>query len=80
MLHSVKGIVPLRLSGVSNVLLENIHIKNINNLGPFGSTICGNYKDGFSFLNSIPGYLGTDIRGITVESCTNVSFKNVLVE
>lgn len=28
----------------------------------------------------MPGYLGADIRGITVESCDNVSFNNVSID
>ena len=68
MLHSVKGMIPLRLSGVSSVSIENIIIENIQNLSTFGSKKCGQYKDSYSFENSLPGYLGGDIRGVTIES------------
>lgn len=77
MLHASKGFVSLRLSGVSNVLMENVTIQNVRNQTPFGSKVCGNYKDSFSMVNTIPGFLGADMRGITVESCKDVVFRNV---
>lgn len=80
MLHSVKGSIPLRISGITNVLVEDLTIKNINNFSNFGSKLCGDYLHTTSFENTVPGYLGADIRGITVESCNDVHFKNVLIE
>lgn len=80
MLHASKGFISLRLSGVSNVTLENVSIKNVHNQSPFGSKVCGNYKDSFSWANTVPGFLGADMRGITVESCKDVTFKNVSVK
>ena len=77
MLHSIKGSISLRLSGVNNVILENINIKNIKNLSDFGSKICGNYNFKTSFQNSLPGYLGADIRGISIESSKNINLKNI---
>lgn len=69
MLHSIKGSIPLRLSGLTNVIIKKLTIKKINNFSDFGSKLCGNYLHTTSFENSIPGYLGADIRGITIESC-----------
>ena len=43
----------------------------------FGSQICGNYEEGFSLKNSLPGFLGNQIRGISVESSDNITLKNV---
>lgn len=60
--------------------MKNIIIRDINNHTPFGSTICGNYKNDFSFVNSVPGFLGADVRGISVESCHDVFFKNVYIK
>ena len=77
MLHAIKGTIPLRLSGISKVYLENITIENIKNETPFGSKICGNYRNTTSFKNSKPGYLGADLRGITIESCSQVEMKNI---
>lgn len=79
MLHSIKGIIPIRLSGLSNVHLEKVKVEDIRNLTSFGSKACGNYKNGFSLVNSVPGFLGGDIRGITIETCRNISLKDVIV-
>ena len=80
MFHAVKGTIPLRLSGVSYVNLKNVKIEKIENTSDFGSKLCGNYRDTTSFANSKPGFLGADLRGITIESCKQVNFKNVNVE
>ena len=80
MLHSIKGSIPLRLSALTHVTVENVQIKNINNFSNFGSKLCGNYLHTTSFENTVPGYLGADIRGITVESCSDVYFKNTKLE
>lgn len=80
MLHSLKGTIGLRLSGVSHIKLENLSIKNIKNQAPFGSQICGQYKDNISFSNTVNGYLGADIRGISIESSKDILFENVKVE
>lgn len=73
----MKGIIPLRISGLANVSLTNIKINNINNTSPFGSKECGQYKDSTSIVSTLPGFLGADIRGITVESSRKISFNNV---
>ena len=57
--------------------LENIEIKNIKNYSNYGSKICGNYNYKTSFRNSRNGFFGGDIRGVTVENCNNVSFKDL---
>lgn len=56
MLHSTKGVIGLRLSGVSEVDIYNLSIKNIRNNTPFGKSICGNYKDSTSLKNTINGF------------------------
>ena len=80
MFHSIKGTIPLRLSGVSYVDLIDVKIDQIANTSEFGSKLCGNYRDTTSFKNSKPGFLGADIRGITIESCREVNFKDVDVQ
>ena len=80
MLHAIKGLIPLRLSGVNNVYLKNIKIENIKNLSDFGSKICGNYNFKTSFKNSKNGFFGADIRGVTVENCSYVNFRNFSLE
>lgn len=80
MLHSIKGMIPLRLSGLTNVYINNLNIKNINNFSNFGSKLCGNYLHTTSFDNTIPGYLGADIRGITIESCNDINIDNTIIE
>lgn len=69
MLHSTKGMIGIRLSGLSGVYLEDVVVEGLRNTSPYGSKVCGNYKNDFSLLNSVPGFLGCDIRGITVETC-----------
>ena len=76
MLHSLKGTIPLRFGGVNNVSVKNIKIENIENFSSFGSTLCGDYKFKNSFKQSKPGYLAADIRGISIESCKNIRFRN----
>lgn len=41
MLHSIKGSIPLRLSGVSHVKIYDVTIENIINNSDFGNTLCG---------------------------------------
>ena len=80
MLHSIKGTIPLRFGGVNNVSVKNIKIENIVNFSPFGSIMCGDYKSKKSFKHTKPGYLAADIRGITIESCKNIRFRNTLLK
>ena len=80
MLHSIKGSIPIRLSGLTHVNLDNIYVKNINNFSDFGSKLCGNYLHTTSFDNTVPGYLGADIRGITIESCNDVKINETILE
>ena len=49
MLHSIKGSIPLRISGITNILIEDMIIKTINNYSDFGSKLCGNYLHSTSF-------------------------------
>lgn len=41
MMHSMKGVVALRLAGVSDVKVSNVEIYDNINLTTFGSTLCG---------------------------------------
>lgn len=78
--YSIKGTMGLRLSGLYDVKLQNLTIENLTNSSPFGSTVCGNYQNNISYMNTVPGYLGADIRGVTVESSKNVHFKNIIIQ
>ena len=80
MLHSIKGTIPLRLSGISKVVISNLKITKIINETPFGSKICGNYRASTSFNNNKPGFLGADVKGVTIESCSDVKFDKIDVE
>ena len=77
--NSIKGSVGLRLSGVNNGKIENLIIENIENLSPFGSLSCGDYENNVSLQNSIPGYLGADVRGVTVETSRDINFEDFFV-
>ena len=77
MLHSIKGTIPIRLSGISKINLKNIKIEKIKNKTNFGSKICGNYRSTISFSNNKPGFLGCDLRGILFESCSNAKIENI---
>ena len=69
MFHAVKGTIPIRLSGIKNMLLKNVTIKEIKNSSPLASKKCGNYSYKTSFNHSKPGYFGADVRGISLETC-----------
>ena len=78
--NSIKGTVGLRLSGVTNGKIENVIIENIENLSPFGSLSCGDYENNVSLQNTIPGYLGADIRGVTIEFSKDITFEDFFVK
>ena len=80
MLHSLKGTIGLRLSGVSKIYLENLIIKNLINKAPYGSKICGQYKNSISFSNTLNGFLGADLRGVSIESSRDIIFDGVEIE
>lgn len=42
------------------------------NESEFGNTICGNYRFSTSFRNTFPGYMGCDIRAISIENSKDV--------
>ena len=41
--HSGKGLLGLRLDGVTDVTLDNVIIENLHQYTPLGSYACGNY-------------------------------------
>ena len=68
MTHSGKGIMGIRLDGVSSFSLENIEIFNMYDYTELGSEICGDY-DGSKlsngrFLPMQSGFSGNMIHGI----------------
>lgn len=70
MFHLNKGIIGIRLDGIENAVLNNVNIKNLHNESPLGSYACGAYDGPFDggqpsgLLRE--GYMGTDIRGISI--------------
>ena len=77
--HNNKGIVGLRISGAQNVKLRNVSIEDLLNESKFGTKICGNYRFTTSLKNTSPGYLGCDVRGITIENSKKISLEKSVV-
>ena len=70
MFHLNKGIIGIRLDGIENSIIKNLDIKNLYNESPLGSYACGSYYGPFdggqpSGLTR-EGYMGTDIRAISI--------------
>jgi len=76
--HNIKGLIGIRLSAANDVSFTNVKISNLLNISPFGTTLCGQYRSSMSLLNTLPGYFGGDVRGISVESSKNVTFTGTI--
>jgi len=70
--HQVKGITGIRIDNVHNVKVEGfINIERLHNLGNFGASQCGKYKDstGGHKYQQYPlqvGYTGNEVHGISL--------------
>jgi len=72
MLHVTKGIFGLRIDSVDTFQLDNVQIEDLQNIGYYGSWVCGHYsnaEDGGHRNQRSPmqyGYTGTEIHGVSV--------------
>eukprot|EP01083_Nonionella_stella_P281948 959587_1 len=70
MFHTNKGLIGIRLDHIENVFIKDVYIYDLFNESPLGSLACGSY-DGPNngaqpkSLNK-EGFMGTDIRGISI--------------
>merc|ERR1712176_1191690 len=71
MLHVTKGLFGFRIDNVDNVVLNNIEIEDLQNIGELGSYVCGHYEstdDGGHRNQNFPlqrGYTGTEVHAIS---------------
>merc|ERR1712130_837360 len=85
--HSAKGAIGIRIDGVQDYNLENIHIHDIENWGDLGSDACGQYEQ-ITFENGVDvdkdiqyGYTGDNVHGILTDyaygTIKNVNINNL---
>ena len=81
--HVVKGPVGIRIDFVENLIVRDVNIENIVNIGPQGSDINGFYTDfasgGHPGTSNSGGYEGTFVRGLSYVQANNVDVKNVKI-
>ena len=73
MFHVNKGVIAFKMDAARNVHLRNTSASGLRNLGAAGSTLCGDYGEGFSHPKAtLPGYGGAAVRGYTFAGSVNV--------
>ena len=81
MFHVNKGVMGIRVDGVSGMWMSNCSLSNIENVGSKGSLICGNYIS--SHPNQGPlmfGYTGAETFGIVLSDIEFSKTSAMLVE
>jgi len=77
--HTVKGTIGIRADNIDNLIMNNIKVFNIQNETPLGTKLCGGYVDdsdsGANF-GTIDGFMGTNLRGISIVNSNNVQLNN----
>lgn len=77
MFHVNKGVNVMRFDSIQNLVLKNIIVKSITNIGNMGEKeICGNYHRSHD-LQHRDGYLGADVNVLIVSSCKECKFENL---
>jgi len=72
MLHVTKGIFGIRVDNIDTFEINNVQIENIQNMGYYGSLVCGHYsneEDGGHRNQRSPmqyGYTGTETHGVSI--------------
>jgi hypothetical protein len=74
-----KGVIGIKLDGTENVTLSNVKIDNVSNIGPMGSTICGQYTSSNPFQQFNNGYYGSYSYGITLSASNSVIMNSIIV-
>jgi hypothetical protein len=73
MFHVNKGVIAFKMDAAENVTMKRTSVNGLANLGAEGSTLCGDYLEGFSHpMATLPGYGGSAARGYTFAGSTNV--------
>ena len=74
MFHVNKGVIAFRMDAAKRVILRNTSATDIVNLGPAGSTRCGDYSDASSHPDAtLPGYGGARTRAYTFAGSERVT-------
>jgi len=88
MLHVTKGLFGFRIDNVDNVVLNNIEIEDLQNIGELGSYVCGHYEstdDGGHRNQNFPlqrGFTGTEVHALSFVGATgtinNINIHNII--
>jgi len=79
--HPNKGLIGLRLDGVSNITVTNVKVSNLLEDSNLGSDLCGEYETIFQ-TQRVPyqiGYSGNIVQGISIDYSTT-HLQDVTVE
>lgn len=79
MSHVNKGAVGIRLEFVEGVFLNDVSVRNIENIGVPGSDTCSSVNQTQSWRITSPGYLGADSRGISAAVSKDIGAASVTV-
>jgi len=77
--HTIKGTMGIRIDNTINVNINNVDIYNIENQSNLGSKLCGEYysdSDAGANYGTLNGFMGTNLRGISVVNSNNVQISN----
>jgi len=86
MLHSGKGVLGLRIDGVSDLTINNLEVYDLEDLTPLGLEVCGEYsrysstEGGGHFRQVKPmqeGFSGNMVQAIAVNSAQKTIFENI---
>eukprot|EP01084_Bolivina_argentea_P250266 419248_1 len=81
MFHTNKGLIGIRFDGIENVMIKKLTISDLFNESPLGSLACGKYSGpsngGQPKGLEKEGFMGTDIRGISIINGGNVELYDI---
>ena len=81
MFHVNKGVIGYNISAVNYALLHNTSVLGLHNSGAPGSSLCGDYSNGWSHpLATLPGYGGASARGYAVAGSKQVTLRTAKVD
>jgi Uri superfamily endonuclease len=72
--HTNKGIIGIRVDNVDGLTIRDVVIRDLENMSPLGSSICGEYWDTTqnSVRGTLLGYGATGVRGISLVASSGV--------
>lgn len=81
MFHVNKGAIAFRVDGTRDVKLNNTSVLGLTNLGPEGSDVCGDYRDGRSHsAATLKGYGGSAVRAYTFAGTRHADVNSALAQ